>query len=118
MVKLTANFYDADTGEYIEIEDGEVVARHQSMLSKQERLTINHERAQRLITQQANLHKEEPYVAPVMFEEQQPVSNSGPLVMPVMTWEEGKSNLNYSGQGTPTPNHHEEPLVAPVMTWD
>jgi hypothetical protein len=87
MVKLTANFYDADSGEYIEIEDGEVVARHRSILTKQERLTINRERAERLITQQASMHKEEPYVAPVMFEEQQPVSNSGPLVMPELSWE-------------------------------
>jgi hypothetical protein len=56
--------------------------------------------------------------APVMFEEQQPVSNSGPLVMPELTWEEDKSNLNYSGKGNPTPHQQEEPLIAPVMTWD
>jgi hypothetical protein len=113
---FTENFYDQETGELIEIKNDRVVARHQSILSKQERLTINHERAQRLVTQQANSHKEEPYVAPVMFEEQQPVSNSGPLVMPELTWDEPKAD--YSGQGTPTPNQQEEPLIAPVMTWD
>jgi hypothetical protein len=116
--EITTNFYDEETGELIEIEDGYVVGRHKSVLTKQERLTINHKRAQRLVTQQASLHKEEPYVAPVMFEEQQPVSNSGPLVMPELTWEDDEPKPDYSDQGTPSQNQQEEPLVAPVMTWD
>ena len=118
--EITENFYDQETGEYIEIEDGEVVARHQSILSKRERLTINRERAERLVTQEASKHVEEPLVQPEMF----PVANAdqvshadgGVLVAPEMTWDKPKPN--YSGQATPTPNQQEEPLVAPVMTWD
>jgi hypothetical protein len=119
MAKLTANFYDADTGEYIEIEDGKVVARHQSILTKQERLTINRERAERLITQQASIVTETPLVQPEMF----PVANADQVsygsvgnTMPELTWDEPKPN--YPGQGTPPENQQEEPLVAPVMTWD
>jgi hypothetical protein len=114
--EITTNFYDADTGELIEIEDGYVVGRHKSILSKQERLTINHKRAERLVTQQASSHKEEPYVAPIMFPTDEPVSNDGPLVMPELTWDEPKAD--YSGQATPSKNQQEEPLVTPVMTWD
>jgi hypothetical protein len=51
-----------------------------------------------------------------MFPTDKPVSNDGPYIAPVMTWDKPKAD--YSGQGTPSKNHQEEPLVAPVMTWD
>jgi hypothetical protein len=103
MVKLTANFYDADTGEYIEIEDGEVVARHQSILSKQERLTINRKRAERLISQQANIVTETPLVMPEMYPSDKPVANDGPLVQPKMTWDQPNKQANQEVTGNPIP---------------
>jgi hypothetical protein len=115
-MQITEIFYDQETGELIEIKDGVVVNIHKSILSKQERLTINRKRAERLITQQASVVTETPLVQPEMFSSDKPVSNDGPYVAPELTWD--KPNLNYSGQATPTPNQHEEPLVAPVMTWD
>ena len=118
--EITERFYDEKTGDLIEIEDGVVVNVDKSILSKQERLTINQERAQRLVTQEASKHVEEPLVQPVMF----PVANAdqvshadgGVLVPPEMTWDQPKPS--YSGQATPSKNQHEEPLVAPEMKWD
>jgi hypothetical protein len=107
-MSLTENFYDQETGEYIVIEDGEVVARHQSILSKQERLTINRERAERLITQQTSSHVEEPLVQPEMFPE-------------------SKMPLTNNGNGNPMPEMYPENkpvtnddnvLPIPVLTWD
>ena len=103
--EITERFYDEKTGDLIEIEDGVVVNVDKSILSKQERLTINQERAQRLVTQQANIVTETPLVQPEMFDNQRPVSNSGPLVQPKMTFD-GQPIANKTNQevtGNPMP---------------
>jgi hypothetical protein len=84
---ITDTFYDESNGDLIEIEDGVVTNVHKSILSRKERLTINRERAERLITQQSSSHKEEPLVQPDMFPSDKPVSNSGPYVAPAIIWD-------------------------------
>ena len=95
MVKLTANFYDADTGEYIEIRNGKVVTRHQSILSNAERRRMKAERSE-LIT-----NREEPYIAPQI------------------SWgEEPKHEIILQKpKQPPLVNHVEEPYVAPKIEW-
>jgi hypothetical protein len=97
--RITEQFYDAESGDLIVLDEGIVVDVHKSILSVNERSVLTEaaiargreKHAQRrdagLIAQQVSMHKEEPYVAPVMFPTDEPVSNDGPLVMPVMTWD-------------------------------
>ena len=96
--EITERFYDQETGDLIELEDGVVVNVHKSILPKQERLTINRERAQRLVTQQVSNQEQEPLVQPKMFKEtKQEIILQKPKQEPATEQESG--------------------YVAPVMEW-